>query len=302
MIDVFKNFLIKLLPAGFKGRIKKAITSFKSRYPKVLIFFNGSFSTSELLKEIDSRIPDNTEVLMIHTSFNNMKPMFRGTVNELLDALISYAAARDITLVFPGFVLGKNNADIKMHYLRKKKFDINRSPTTVGLLNECFRRREGVKRSSHPSHSLLVLGPKADEILTDHHLCDTTFGEKTPFHNIEKFNSVIVGLGVYFYRNLTHVHVAEDLLGERFPYPVSPSHETVPVELVLGNERVPYDLKVFNKELSGRRNLFILKKYMGKEHLYQYNFKGMPMFIAQPGKVTSTLLHLAAKGITIYRS
>src|SRR5690606_113066 len=155
----------------------------------------------------------------------------------------------------PGFVLGKNNKSIKKYFLEKKIFNLKRTPTTVGLINEYFRRKDGVQRSTHPSHSLLVFGSKANEILNSHHLCDTTFGINTPFHNLELYNTLIIGLGTYYYRNLTHVHVAEDILGENFPFPCQPSHEQIPVKLILSESNFEYSLKVSSNEISKRRDL-----------------------------------------------
>ena len=111
-------------------------------------------------------------------------------------------------------------------------FNVDKTPTTVGLLNEMFRRKNGVLRSAHPTHSIAAYGPKAKEITENHHLCDTTFGSATPFGIMNSYDTKILGLGVYYYRNLTHVHVAEDLLKESFPFPIERTYNTIPIELI----------------------------------------------------------------------
>lgn len=300
-MDKIKSRLINMMPEGIKDRIKRQTYKIKTNFPQIVKFFNGSFTTKDLLIEIDSQIPENTEVLMFHTSFNNLKPMYTGNVGEFIDDLLEYAIAKKITLVFPGFVLGKRNKGTKRYFLDKKKFDLKKTATTVGLINEYFRRKEGVVRSAHPSHSLLAFGPKANEIVSSHHLCDTTFGRNTPFHKLESYNTSIIGLGTYYYRNLTHVHVVEDLLGDNFVFPSQPSHEQIPVQLILPNSKYEYKLRVFKKEVSNRRDLTILAKYVDKSTVNQYTYKGAPMFVVDPKKLTERLISLAEEGVTIYK-
>ncbi len=294
--------LINLFPSSFKNRIKYIIQNLKKQFPKLFVFFYGSFEISELLKEIEINLKDDIfDVLMIHTSYNNLKPMYNGNVSELLNGLLELSQRKKVTLVMPGFTLGNKNQGAKNYYESGKCFEINKTPTTVGLINELFRRRKGVVRSLHPTHSILAIGPKAKEIIKKHHLCDTTFGQGTPFDYMNSCRTKIIGLGVYYFRNLTHVHVAEDLMKNEFPFPYRREFHEISVSLVDNDKNeYLYKLKCYTDGLSKRRNLTVLKQYMHENHLKQWRFKGVPMFVAEADKVTEILVDLAKNGKSIY--
>jgi len=295
-------FFINLFPKGLKNNIKRIILHLKKKYPKAVIFFNGSFSTKDLLLEIDKKINNQAfDILMVHSSINNLLPMYRGNVKELLDALINYAEEKKVTLVMPTFTLGKKNSGVEKQYLQKKTFNVDKTPTTVGLLNELFRRKKGVLRSLHPTHSIAAYGPKAAELTETHHLSETTFGENTPFATMDSHKTKILGIGVYYYRNLTHVHVAEDILKEGFPFPIKREYNVVPVKIIKKEESLVYDLKCYTDALSNMRDLTILKKYIDDSNLQQWNYKGVPMFLANAKEVTKTLVKIAKEGKSIYK-
>ncbi len=89
-------------------------------------------------------------------------------------------------------------------------FDVRRTPSRLGLLTEVFRRQPGVTRSRHPTHSVAGLGPRARELLSQHHL-GTTFGPTSPFHKLAFSDGLIVGLGVGMRQAFTIWHVVEEL-------------------------------------------------------------------------------------------
>jgi len=303
MKDKIIIFFINLFSKELKNKIKQKIIYFKNKYPKIVVFFNGSFTTKDLTLEIEKKLGKDTfDFLMVHSSINNLLPMYKGNVKELLDALIKYSEAKGITLVMPVFTLGKKNSGIEEYYLKKNIFNVDKTPTTVGLLNELFRRKKGVLRSIHPTHSIAAYGPKAEELTVNHHKNDTTFGKNTPFGIMDSYKTKVLGLGVYYYRNLTHVHVAEDLLKEDFPFPIERKYNIIPVKLINKDESTLYDLKCYTDSLSKSRDLTILKKYMGDSNLSQWNYKGVPMFLANARAVTYTLMEIAKEGKSIYKN
>ena len=295
--------LIKILPKGIKNKVKKTILKFKSKNPKLLTLLNGTFDDEDIIKEFERRNPNiDFDILMVHSSFNNLRPMYKGNIGRLLNSLIEYSEKKNITIVMPAFMLGKNNEGVKEYYSKKNEFDVNKTPTTVGLLNELFRRKKNVYRSLHPTHSIAAYGPKARELTEKHHLSSTTFGEDTPFGIMDSYKTIILGIGVYYYRNLTHVHVAEDLLKEKFPYPQKRVYITLPVKMYNKGETYDYNLKYYTDNLSSKRNLTVIAKNISKSNLIQWSYKGVPMFIANASEVTNTLLKLSKEGKSIYKS
>jgi aminoglycoside N3'-acetyltransferase len=167
----------------------------------------------------------------------------------------------------------------------------------MGLLTELFRRRKGVKRSLHPTHSVCALGPLADELVATHHVGSTRTGPGTPFSIMAQRRCVIAGLGVDWFRVITQTHTAEDTLGEQFP--VAFQKETFPVTLVdaTGN-RIEYPLTLLRTEKT--LDNAILKTLLSPEDLRAWKFHGTSLFATGAGKITNALIEAARKGVTVY--
>jgi aminoglycoside N3'-acetyltransferase len=167
----------------------------------------------------------------------------------------------------------------------------------MGLLTELFRRRKGVKRSLHPTHSICALGPLADELVATHHLGSTRTGPGTPFSIMARKRCVIAGLGVDWFRVITQTHIAEDTLGEEFP--VTFDKETFPVTVVdAKGDRMEYQLTL----LRTARTLdnAILKTLLSPEDLRAWKFHGTTLFATDAGKISNALIEAARKGVTVY--
>ncbi len=116
----------------------------------------------------------------------------------------------------PAFVLGGKSGN-PIEFYKTHDFDAKRTPSEMGLLTELFRRMPGSRRSLHPTHSITAFGPLAEQLTANHHHALTASGRGTPFELMAQRKTAIVGLGVEYYRCLTQVHTAEDLVGEKFP-------------------------------------------------------------------------------------
>ncbi len=94
-------------------------------------------------------------------------------------------------------------------------FDAKTSPSAVGYLSECFRKREGVLRSLHPVHSVCAYGKHAEYITKDHDKCETGCGEGTPYLKIAELGGKAVLLGVDMDRNTT-MHSMEEAIDAKY--------------------------------------------------------------------------------------
>jgi aminoglycoside N3'-acetyltransferase len=257
---------------------------------------HGTFGAAELRDELARHLPDDAEIVMVHCSLNDLQPMYDGTPAELLDSLAALCGP-DRTLAMPAFFFGGPDGDAAAWYGRKPVFDARRTPSQMGLLSELFRRRRGVRRSLHPTASVCALGPLAEELTATHHLASTSFGAGTPFGVMAERRTAILGLGTEYFRCLSQVHAAEDLLGERYPLVLRP--DTVPVEL-----RAPdgtthaYELAVDAEGLERRMEL--LERVMSPEELVRWRFHGVPLFVTSAARVTEVLVDAAERGETIY--
>jgi len=80
-------------------------------------------------------------------------------------------------------------------------YDPEKTPVTTGIIPETFRKRKGVIRGSHPSHSVAASGPKAKEL-------------SEGWHSLLEMDGYILLIGVDLDR-CTAMHLAEKLV--QFP-------------------------------------------------------------------------------------
>jgi aminoglycoside N3'-acetyltransferase len=282
-----------------RSKIKSFLLNFRKRYSKVFTLLHGTFSSEDLKNEILSKIGNDYDVLMVHTSFDQLLPMYQGNVYELLKMLLQITDGK--TLAMPAFTFGGSDPEILKNFKKKPYFDRKKSPTQVGLINELFRRYPGVKRSLHPTTSVCAYGPLAEELTATHHLSKYKMGPQTPFGIMDTKKTVILGNGVYYFRNLTHVHTVEYTPGIEFPHPYIKKYETVNVTLIDGEKKLDYELNIeINENAPQERNLSLLYKIMSSKDLLQWKYKGVPLFFAKANKITESLAKSAKEGVTIY--
>jgi aminoglycoside 3-N-acetyltransferase len=257
---------------------------------------HGSFGTVEFVEELKRHLPEDFEFLMVHSSFDRFLPMYKGTAKDLVQALIELCGP-DRTLVMPAFVMGGRTYD-SAAYFRTKPFDVRTTPSEMGLVAEIFRRSPGVLRSLNPGCSVCALGPQAKELTAGHHLSKNGLGADSPFGMMTRRPTAILGLGIEYYRCLTHAHAAGQHMGDEFP--IKFSTPTTHVTLVdYDGSRHDYTLGLPDR--TKKLDLRILWSLLSKDELVEWQFHGVPMFvIPSAGILTERLIDAAHRGITIY--
>jgi aminoglycoside 3-N-acetyltransferase len=135
-----------------------------------------------------------------------------GTVLEALDEVLG----PDGVIAMPAFPLVGG----ALEYLSTEPvFDIRTTPSTMGALTERFRVSPGVARSLHPTHSVAVRGPGAEELVAGHADAETPFGDGTPFARMIERGMVQVWFGIGL-RIFTLYHAFESLRPGGFPIDV----------------------------------------------------------------------------------
>jgi aminoglycoside 3-N-acetyltransferase len=74
-------------------------------------------------------------------------------------------------------------------------FDARQTPSTMGAITERFRKQKGALRSLHPTHSVVAAGLGAEEIIADHDVAPTPFGDRTPFARLIDRDALQVWFG-----------------------------------------------------------------------------------------------------------
>jgi hypothetical protein len=109
--------------------------------------------------------------------------------------------------------------------------------------------------------------------------------------------TVILGIGLPYYRCLTQMHAPEDLLGERFPIQVY--NRRLSISLIDRQAQTHgYRLRVHKDGL--RRNLGLLRELLNKMELQEWSYHGVPMFSTTARLVTGALTDAAWRGKSIY--
>jgi aminoglycoside 3-N-acetyltransferase len=289
------NAIRRTLSQEQRGRVKRYQQRVRNRLQWYYRMRYGTYSADELRADVSRRVGSDFEILMVHSAFDGMTPMFRGSVVDLKHMLIGMCGA-DKTLVMPAFFFGGSDFDPVRYYREKPVFDIRKTPSQMGLLTELFRRHPGVLRSLHPTYSVCALGRLAEELTARHHLDPYGCGRDSPFNVMDRHRTVILGIGIPYFRCLTHVHHVEHLLGA---FPVSCREETAPVVLK-DREGKQTDFLLRMKVFEGQRKIERLGGFIPENVLVVWRFHGVPMFTVPASEITLALVEQAKKGVSIY--
>jgi aminoglycoside 3-N-acetyltransferase len=291
-----RSNLKRFLSQERRTELKRMQGNVRKRIAPVLSVIHGRFGTPELMEELSRRLPADFEILMVHSSFDTFLPMYKGNAKELVAALIEFCGPNR-TLVMPSFIMGGRSYDAAAYY-EKRPFDVRTTPAEMGLIAEIFRRTPSVLRSLHPTCSVCALGPRAKELTSGHHLSETGMSPDSPFGVMTRRSTAILGLGVEYFRCLTHVHTATHKMKDS--YPIKFENRTTQVTLVDydGSKHVhTLGLPDRTKKL----DLTVLWSVLSKDELREWRFHGVPMFVVpQAGVLTERLIEAAHKGITIF--
>lgn len=147
----------------------------------------------------------NGDTVFVHSSMSRVGYVLGGA-DTVIDGILEIVGDRG-TVIMPAFTMDKSMKDtLESGFL----FDPNLSRTTMGIIPETFRKRDGVYRSLHPTHSVCAYGMLASWITEGHETCETTFGVGTPFHKLWQIDGRILGIGVDL-SPVTFYHVIEDI-------------------------------------------------------------------------------------------
>ena len=242
------------------------------------------------------------EVLFVHSSFSDMLPMYQGTLSELMEVIFSLA--KDKTLVMPAFFFGnrKYNYDVVQYYSDQPRFDVDKTPSQMGLISEVFRKLPGVIHSCHPTHRISARGPLAEHLVSGHHLARIACGKGSPFDKMSKLDTTILGVGTHSYLCMTQTHSAEDILIENGTYPVKFRLDTIPVTIV-DKDNCQYDHQLTWSDKSPYQRVLhpFLSTIVNDEDLVDWKFRGVPLFLANASKVQEALIAAALEGKSVYK-
>ncbi|MBW4084390.1 AAC(3) family N-acetyltransferase [Paenibacillus sp. S150] len=181
---------------------------------------------ASLLGQLKDMDIDPQGALLVHSSLKSIGEV-QGGGDTVLDALSGYMEHG--LLVLPTHTWSYINAD-------NPRFSVLESPSCVGILPELFRKRPGVVRSWHPTHSVAALGKDAAEFAGGDQRWDTPCARGSVYGKLLDRQADIMLLGVDLRRN-TFIHGIEEWLdipgrmtdSPELLYTVAPGGEELPV-------------------------------------------------------------------------
>jgi aminoglycoside 3-N-acetyltransferase len=160
------------------------------------------------LRELGIRAGD---AVMLHSSFSAQHG-FKGSIDDLTRAWLD--------AVGPGghlLMVSLPYRTSSYQYLGKlKQFDVQKTPSMMGMVSELFRRRAGVVRSLNPAHPILAFGPRAEAFIAGHEDCVHSCGPGTPFDRLVEADGVVAFFNAEF-GTLTFFHYLEHMVHKALP-------------------------------------------------------------------------------------
>lgn len=160
------------------------------------------YTKQDLLLQLEKAGIKKDGILLVHLSLKSMGKL-ENRADTLLDALMEYK--QDGLLVIPTHTWNNVTAD-------SDTFDVTNTVSCVGITPEIFRKRAGVVRTLHPTHSLGVYGKGATEFAQGQEKFNTPCAPKSCYGKLIDQNAQVLLIGVDFGRN-TSVHCIEEIAG-----------------------------------------------------------------------------------------
>lgn len=177
------------------------------------IFNTPVYKKEDLINDLKNAGLTPDSAVMVHSSMKAIGKV-EGGADTVVDAFMEYFA--DGLLMMPEHTWKQMSEQYNV-------FDSETEPSCVGIITNIFRKREGVYRSLHPTHSIAAYGKNvkggvnAEEYVKNDDEYDTPCNPNGCFGRIRQQHGYILLVGVTHARN-TYIHSIEESIDvpERF--------------------------------------------------------------------------------------
>jgi len=261
----------KLASHYLSDKNKRTIKKYYRKLTKFFAHSMMSYDGEKLKAKLRKMGIGETDTLFVHANFKQDSGC-KGTPLDVVNALIELVGLKGnllmVSIPFRGTAY---------EYLKKQKpFRINKTMSMMGLITEMFRRKEGVRRSFHPTHPVLAYGKDSEWITSDHAMCVFPCGVGTPFDKFRQLNGKILFYDVGF-GAITFFHYVEELIKDKLPFRVF--HDelfSVKAYDYYDNEHI---IKTYAYDRRTVRNTKILEDEMYKRNMIKTGRIGNSKFI-----------------------
>lgn len=157
------------------------------------------YTKEDLIKAFKEIGIDPEGTLLVHSSMKAVGEV-DGRADTVIDAFMEYM--QNGLLVFPTHTWSEENNEDNI-------FNPQTEKSCVGILTNIFRKREGVVRSLHTTHSLAASGEDAEEFIRGEEKVDTPCPRNGCYGKLYDRNAQILFLGCTLKTN-TFIHGVEE--------------------------------------------------------------------------------------------
>lgn len=144
-----------------------------------------------------------SDTVLIHSSMKSIGDVENGA-DGVLDVLMDFFGRQGL-LVFPALSYPILNRP-------EQVFSAEETASEIGLLPEMFRKRPGVIRSRHPTHSVAAFGPDAAAFCAGHENFNTPCARTSPWGRLYDRGAKILFIGTGSIGCCTYFHGVEEWL------------------------------------------------------------------------------------------
>jgi aminoglycoside 3-N-acetyltransferase len=284
------SFLKKIVPQSLIYKVKSYQAEQQKRAVLQLPKLDEITLEKILINEVGLKKGD---VVFIHSSVDKLNLTF--PFYNIISILRSILGDEG-TFLFPTYPKLTSYKFLKSGEV----FDVKKTASFTGILNEFARRQKDAVRSIHPTKSVIAIGKYAKELTEKHQNSPYPYDVNSPYYLINNYNAKIMGLGINT-SHLSFVHVIDDYLKEKFP--VFPYHD----EIINANCRdyngnsiiVPtyaHDMKKMGFDLPK-----FIDDNIEESIAKNINIDGMKFGICHSKPLFNKMVDMALSGKTIYK-
>lgn len=138
-----------------------------------------------LMNDLEKAGVKRDGLLLVHSSMKAVGET-DGGADTVLDALCEYHNSGILLLPTLSYLVP---------YDPDPYFDVDETPSCVGILPQLFRKREGVYRSCQPTHSVAGYGKYASDLLEGEEYCTTPCNRGSAWYKLYMFKGQVLMLG-----------------------------------------------------------------------------------------------------------
>lgn len=196
-----KLLLKKYIPSSLRSKLKKTKRRLSNSLKRNVAKTTISDMRSLLINDFGIKKGDN---LIISSSFGNLNADF--SPHELVE-LLQEIVGKEGNIVMPFYPPGNSYE----WAASGKVFDMQTTPSSMGVLTQIFSEMPNVYKSIHPTKAVVAWGKNAQDIIRGHENSKTPFYWDSPYGWLLKNKSISLGLGL---KNIPIFHSFEDIILE----------------------------------------------------------------------------------------